>query len=128
MADESVKAADGTQSAPAAKHDPMLLALIVLMIVVYAVGQWLTFSVLAAKLDAIEQRVNDGTSRTDTKVEALEDVALRATQVLKKGQQQAVVVRSVEPAAPPAASAAPAEAAAKPPAEAPKPAAEASKK
>jgi hypothetical protein len=87
------------------RRDPVTLTLIVVLILAYGVGQWLTFSTLAAKLDVIEQRINDNAARADAKAEALQDVVVRATQTLKKGQANLVVRVQPAPSAAPAASA-----------------------
>jgi hypothetical protein len=125
MAEDTPQPSQPIPSRPAPRHDPVLLTLIVLLIVTYAGGQWLAFTVLAARLESIEQRVTDSAARSDAKLDSLERLALRATQVLKKGQQQSVVIRAPEPISPPAASAAAAPA---PSVAAPGPAAEAPKK
>jgi hypothetical protein len=72
------KAAQGTGS-----RDPIVLVLIVLLVVVYVVGQWLVFSVLDAKLEAIQQRVVDTSSRIDTKVDGLEGSIVKVRRALK---------------------------------------------
>jgi hypothetical protein len=111
-----------------------MLILIVLLVVVYAVGQWLIFTTLDAKFSALEQRVVDNTDRLDTKITDVEQTVIEATKVLKAAALAAPARApepknedtTVEPAAPekPAASAAAAPATPPAPAAAPaKPAA-----
>ena len=104
MAEESAKEAPAEQSAP---RDPFMLILVVLLVVVYVVGQWLMFTMLAEKLDALEQRIVDTTSRTDTKVDAVNETILKATKVLKSAAPAAAPAPAEEK--PAAAEAKPAE-------------------
>ena len=84
MAEESASAKSPAPAAPeAGSRDPFLLVLIVLLVVVYVVGQWLTFSSIDARLDALEQRIVDSTSRLDTKIEAVEERVIKSTKILK---------------------------------------------
>ena len=80
MPEEEPKPAEAGGHPP---RDPFVLVLVVLLIVAYAVGQWLTFAMLAEKLDAVEQRVVDTTARLDAKVEAVNETVVLAARALK---------------------------------------------
>ena len=71
MPEDGPQPAEGNRNPP---RDPFGLVLVVLAILVYAVGQWLTFTMLAEKLDTIEQRVVDTAARLETKVEAVDEL------------------------------------------------------
>ena len=90
MAEESAQAKSPASVAPeAGARDPFLLVLIVLLVVVYVVGQWLIFSTLDAKLGALEQRIVDSTSRLDTKIEGMEKTMIKAAKIVKAAAQAA---------------------------------------
>jgi hypothetical protein len=67
-------------------RDPIVLALIVLLVIVYVVGQWLVFSALDAKLQVIEQRVVDTSDRLDTKVDELDKGLAKVARMVRAVQ------------------------------------------
>ena len=64
-------------------RDPFLLALVVVLLAVYVLGQWMTFTAINARLDALEQRIVDSTSRVDTKVAAVEETVVQAARAAR---------------------------------------------
>jgi hypothetical protein len=131
MAEGSDQAKSPAPAAPdESSRDPFMLILIVLLVVVYAVGQWLIFTTLDAKFSALEQRVVDNTDRLDTKITDVEQTVIEATKVLKAAALAAPARApepkkedtTVEPAAPEKPAAPAAAAPATPPAPAAAPA------